>query len=111
MSSAASHRQSRLSVSVVRDAPSTSVIVAGDLDARTTPELDGILGGVIALEDGPVTVDLSAIEFVGSAGAHSLLDARRELADRGRRLVLVGVPSTAARLLTIVGWDAAEPAP
>lgn len=47
---------------------------------------------------------------MGSAGAHSLLDARRELFGRGRRLELFGVPTTVARLLDIVGWDAAEPA-
>ncbi len=110
MSSAASDRQSRLSVRVTRDGSSASVIITGDLDAHTAPELDGILGGVIALEDGPVIVDLSAIDFVGSAGAHSLLDARRELFGRGRRLELFGVPTTVARLLDIVGWDAAEPA-
>lgn len=107
-SAASQHHQSRMSVQLACDGSSTTVIVAGDIDALTAPELDGILGGVIALEDGPVTVNLSAIQFMGAAGARALLGARRDLSHVGRRLDLVGVPPTVERVLAIVGWHTAE---
>lgn len=107
MSSAASQGSSRLTVQLARDARSTSVVVGGDLDALTAAEFDGILGGVIALEEGAVTVDLSALDFMGAAGARSLLAARRNLSELGRRLDLVDAPPPVARVLAIVGWEGA----
>ncbi len=71
MSSAVSHPRDRVFVQLAQDGASTSVVVGGDLDALAAPELDGILGGVIALDDGSVTVDLSGLDFVGAAGARS----------------------------------------
>lgn len=108
MPSAAPHRQSRVTVQLTRDRHATSVVVRGELDALTIPEFDGILGGVIALDDGAVTVDLSAVDFMGAAGARSLLEARRELSALGRTLEVVDAPLPVARLLAIIGWDGVE---
>lgn len=111
LSSAASHRQSRLSVQLAKVGTSTSVVLGGDLDALTAPELDGIIGGVIALDDGSVTVDLSGLGFMGAAGARSLLSAHRELTEVGRKLDLIDAPPTVARLLAIVGLQVVETLP
>ena len=46
-----------------------------------------------------VVVDLSAVDFADSATLHVLLDARRDLAERGGRLVLAGPLSAGARRL------------
>ncbi len=109
MSSAVSHPRDRVFVQLAQDGTWTSVVVGGDLDVLTAPELDGVLGGVIALDDGSLTVDLSGLDFMGAAGARSLLDAHRDLAEHGRQLDLVDAPPTVARLLAIVGWEDVEP--
>ncbi|MBA2496875.1 MAG: STAS domain-containing protein [Acidimicrobiia bacterium] len=100
-----------MSVQLAKVGTSTSVVLGGDLDALTAPELDGIIGGVIALDDGSVTVDLSGLGFMGAAGARSLLSAHRELTEVGRKLDLIDAPPTVARLLAIVGLQVVETLP
>jgi stage II sporulation protein AA (anti-sigma F factor antagonist) len=54
---------------------------------------------VTRIDGARVVVDLSAAVFADSATLHVLLDARRELADRGGRLVLAGPLSAGLRRL------------
>jgi anti-sigma B factor antagonist len=59
-----------------------------------------------------LVIDLADVTFVDSSSLRELLHARAELESRGARLVLVGVPPNARRLLEMTGtlelFDLAE---
>ena len=70
------------------------IVVRGELDELTAPELEDALD---ACDDGwPVIVDLSNIAFISSAGIHSLLRERQV------RIALVCPPGNVMRLFEIV---------
>lgn len=74
------------------------LVVTGDLDLATAPELRTAfteLGG-----NEPVTVDLAELTFIDSSGIHALLRCARDL-DGGAPLVLANVPDWALRLFEI----------
>ena len=68
------------------------VVVRGELDELTTPELDE----AIDADDVPAIVDLSNIVFISSAGINALLR------DRPARTSLVCPPGNVLRLFEIV---------
>jgi anti-sigma B factor antagonist len=69
------------------------LVIRGELDELTAPELDTAIDGH---RDGwPVVIDLSETEFMSSAGLHVLLRGRE-------RLAIVCPPGNIRRLLEIV---------
>jgi anti-anti-sigma factor len=73
------------------------VVVRGELDELTAPELERAID---ACPPGwPLVIDLGGIEFMSSAGLHVLLR------ERVRRLTLVRPPEQIARLFEIVDAD------
>jgi anti-anti-sigma factor len=77
-----------LEVTVTREGGAIVVAVAGELDAASTPELEGPLGQATA-DGGAVVLDLSSCEFVDSTGLHAIIDARGAVEGRGGRFALV----------------------
>jgi anti-sigma B factor antagonist len=61
--------------------------VAGELDLDGAPRLCAAIESAALDED--VVVDLSRVAFCDSTGLKALLDASREVAVRGRRLVVI----------------------
>jgi anti-anti-sigma factor len=70
------------------------VVVRGELDELTTPELDVVIDDYPAGQ--PVILDLSKLTFVSSAGIHALLR------ERPTRTALVCPPGNVMRLFEIV---------
>jgi anti-anti-sigma factor len=64
------------------------VVLRGDLDMRSAPELAGVLKALI--DDGPseVVVECSALSFIDSSGVSVLVSAQRRLEKEHRRLLL-----------------------
>jgi anti-anti-sigma factor len=81
----------------IHDAGEHVLQLEGELDLAAAPELRRRLeeaGGV-------VVIDLSRVTFIDSAVLKELLRARMEMAERGGRLVLAGVPRPVRRLLDL----------
>lgn len=70
------------------------VVLSGELDELTTPELDELLDD--SPGDVPVLIDLSGVTFVSSAGIHALLRERKA------STALVCPPGSVMRLFEIV---------
>jgi anti-anti-sigma factor len=70
------------------------VLVRGELDEVTAPMLDEAIDASHA--NWPVIVDLSAVEFITSAGLHAVLR------ERPLALSIVAPPGNVARLFEIV---------
>lgn len=90
-------------VSTIGTADALVVAIKGDLDLASAGEL---VGAVEALEPlvAPVTVDVSGLEFVDSAGLRALLNVRERVERSSRaRLRLVGVGGELHSLLELCG--------
>ena len=79
------------------------LVVRGELDLRTSPELEERLE---RLWNGPaelVILDLRQIEFMDSTGLRVLLGAHQRAQETGRRFALVRGADQVERVLTLTG--------
>ena len=88
---------SRLSVDLDGD----RLVVVGDIDAHTCPDLaerlDPLPGGA------DVHVDLAGVEFMDSSGLRVIIGAHQRATDEGRRIVLERPSTSVQRLIEISG--------
>jgi len=82
-----------------------SVSVQGRLDSSSAPELSEALEPVISVGDATVVLDLSATEYVSSAGLRVLLATTKRLKAAGRTFILCGVSSRIMEVIKVTGLD------
>src|SRR6516164_2736370 len=75
----------------------------GELDLRTSPELEQRLDRVWASGAELVILDLREIEFMDSTGLRILLGAHKRAQETGRRFALVRGADQVERVLTLTG--------
>jgi anti-sigma B factor antagonist len=76
---------------------------SGELDLRTSPELEERLNRVWASGAELVILDLRQIEFMDSTGLRVLLGAHQRAQDTSRRFALVRGADQVERVLTLTG--------
>jgi anti-anti-sigma factor len=91
------------SVAVHRGAARTRVVVCGELDRTTAPQLSAILRDRLSARD-DVVVDLLAVTFIDLGGVAALWSASCRAAGAGCRLD-VRATRRAARVFRLVGLD------
>ena len=77
--------------------------VAGELDLRTSPELEERLSRAFDAGAELVILDLRGIEFMDSTGLRVLLSAHQRAHESGRRFALVRGADQVERVLTLTG--------
>jgi anti-anti-sigma factor len=83
-----------------------TVVVAGDLDAMTAPDLAEVLDAQLTGQERELVVDLREVTFMSSAGLHLLLAATVNTAAAGIRLrVHTGSPAVERILRAAGGTD------
>jgi anti-sigma B factor antagonist len=83
--------------------PAVVLAVTGELDLRTSPELEERLGRVWASGAELVILDLRQIEFMDSTGLRVLLGAHQRAQETSRRFALVRGADQVERVLTLTG--------
>ncbi|MGV0735490.1 STAS domain-containing protein [Mycobacterium syngnathidarum] len=78
------------------------VTVTGTVDMLTAPKLEEAINSAVKSSPAAVVVDLSAVEFLASAGMGVLVAAREQLDDAARFAVVADGPAT-SRPLKLVG--------
>jgi anti-sigma B factor antagonist len=86
-----------------RDSDRTVVWLRGEHDASTVTELWETMGQAIALDDADLVVDLSGVEFMGSATVGVIIRARESLRPRSRSLTVRCPSRCAQRVLDLYG--------
>jgi anti-sigma B factor antagonist len=95
------------SVHTHNDEQAPVVVATGEIDMATAPMLERELTAAIQAGDGPVVLDLCEVTFFDSSGLRAAIVAHRELADRGRLLVLACQPDGhVRRTFTLAGVEA-----
>lgn len=80
------------------------VIVVGDVDTTSAPTLAGVLAKQSRAGTDALSVDLSAVTHLGSAGVNVLFNAVQRAADHHSDVTLVAPPrGTAHHVLSLVG--------
>ena len=85
------------------DADRTVVWLRGEHDAATVAALWETMGHAMALDDADLVVDLSGVEFMGSATVGVIIRARESLRPRSRSLTLRCPSRCAQRVLDLYG--------
>ncbi|GAA4765941.1 STAS domain-containing protein [Actinomycetospora chibensis] len=84
--------------------PRVAVVApAGDVDTATAGPLRAAIGEQVDAGAVHVVLDLSGVEFMGSAGLALLIAEREAAIAREGELRLAGVPRTAGRALSLTG--------
>ena len=81
-----------------------TVILDGELNTLTAPKLQS------ALQDDldqitELTIDLSAVRYISSAGLRVILEAEQELEDRGGGVTVRGAREEVREVFEVTGFD------
>ena len=71
-----------------RDGDAVVVVVEGNIDIHSSPELRGELKVAIEAKSARIVVDLAGVSFVDSSGLATLIEALQRLNRYGGKLVL-----------------------
>lgn len=81
----------------------TIAAVDGRMDSGTAPDLDRELKARIESGAANVVLDLSAVEYISSAGVRTLIVAARTCKAKNGRLVICGLNSYPEEVLRLAG--------
>lgn len=82
------------------------IVVEGELDMNTAPQLERELQGPVSEPGSPLLIDLSRCEFIDSTGIALLVRAWQQL---GGSFALCGVSAQVQRVLDITGLEESMP--
>jgi anti-sigma B factor antagonist len=93
--------------------PSTVVVTLAEVDVDNADQLRTQLARAVKRyveapgeHVEPLTIDLSAVQFLDSTGVAAILDADRSVRPVGGRIELVGVQHAVQRILEVTGvWE------
>lgn len=91
------------------DDHSQLVIVSGEVDLFTAPELKQRLLDAIDAGSQRLVVDLTETTFIDSSGLGTLIGARRRLSEREGRLIVVSTNPAIDRTMELTGLDQVFP--
>jgi anti-sigma B factor antagonist len=89
------------STSIRTDDGTAVVLVRGELDLATAPELDGVLSSCLGRGYTVVDVDMHEVTFMACAGINALIRNRRRADTVGGQVAVVRPSDVVARLLTL----------
>jgi anti-sigma B factor antagonist len=81
------------------------IVVSGETDLTTAPQLSHALTAQLASGAQNLTVDIAELTFADSASIRALVLAARTLHERGGDLVLLRPQPVVARVLSLLGAD------
>lgn len=89
-----------LSVDRTSDRGRDRLVVSGELDAFSAPDLKSVVAAASSEE---VALDLSAVTFIDSSGLAMIVESHQRLAAEGRRLVIAQRSDIVQRLFDLTG--------
>ena len=84
------------------DGGKTTIAVAGRVDTVTAPELEAALA-LSGVEE--LTIDLSGVPYMSSAGLRCLLTAQKTMMAQGGSMVVSGPQDAVREILDITGFS------
>lgn len=95
--------QSEFGVEVRTEGQAAIIVVRGELDLATSPELELQLRNFADTGNEQLVIDLRELEFMDSTGLSLIVKAHQRLSEEGRRLSIVRGSQQVQRLLDLTG--------
>jgi anti-anti-sigma factor len=95
----------RLTVETNADGAALRIVLRGEADVTSLPDLRGALAGIALDGTREVDLDVSGLAFLDVAALRHLTLFARELGEGGRRLRTRGATPAVAHLIRLVGVD------
>lgn len=95
--------QGQFRVEVRSEGTAAVVVVSGELDLASGPELEQTLEQLAEQPTELLVIDLRAVDFMDSTGLSIIVKAHQRFADAGRQLALVRGTPQVQRLLDLTG--------
>jgi anti-anti-sigma factor len=92
-----------LSINRRDEAGGAVLVLSGELDVVSAPALEQHLNEALSKPDARLTLDLSDLQFVDSAGVSVLIKAKKDAESHGRTLVLARPTEQVHRVFALVG--------
>jgi anti-anti-sigma factor len=92
-----------LTVSAAREGDGVRVVLAGELDIGSAPEVEQVLRKVESDGATTLTIDLRGLTFMDSTGLRMLVAADKRAKDEGRSLRIIRGPAPVQRILDLTG--------
>jgi anti-sigma B factor antagonist len=92
-----------LTVSDERVGDDARVVLAGELDIGSSPEVEKVLQRVEAGGPANLTIDLRGLTFMDSTGLRMLVAADKRARDQARTLRIIRGPAPVQRILDLTG--------
>ena len=93
-----------LCIDVVPDGAGATVVLAGEIDLATAPELQARLESLIDATTGDVAVDVARVTFLDSTGLHVIALVHRRLRDESRQLRVFNPATRCDVFSSSAGW-------
>ena len=77
----------------------------GRIDTQAAEQLDQVLQAAVEVGDTTIVVDMSAVEYISSAGLRSLADVLVKCRDEGGDLKIAALNERVTRVFKIIGFD------
>lgn len=90
-----------------RNAPrdEVAVVLAGEIDLATAPGILAAIMETVRDEPGTVVVDMAAVTFMDSSGAHMLVQAQAAADDHGVAFAILNSSEACRVVLEVSGLD------
>lgn len=98
-------RAEELSLCSQQDSGCSVVVVRGEVDISTAPQLSRFLDARLEEAGQALVVDVNHVTFLGAAGLAALVDARARANRCGRRFRILAAHSPVCRYLALVGLE------
>lgn len=98
-----------LTLRVAEKGSACTLVLAGELDLANAKSLAAALEQAESAGDGPLTIDLSELEFIDSTGIAVLVAAYRRLDGSARLCLIPSRASAVRRVMSLTGLDTELP--
>lgn len=96
-----------ISVATREEAGRSVLVVKGEVDVHTAPDLDAALTQVVEAGNYKLIVDLSAVDFLDSTGLGVLVKALKRVREHDGSLAVVTTTDRISKVFRITGLDSA----
>lgn len=94
-----------LSINRSTDKGVVRVLLAGEIDLRTSPELNEALAAIVSSRPRSVVVDLAGVQYIDSSGVGTLVNLKRQIERAGGAVALANPQTRVRNVLEITNLD------
>lgn len=97
--------RAQLAIQVVVSQQFHTVVLVGELDMASAPELPAVVSAICADEQRTIVLDLRQLTFIDSSGLQGLLNAHQDCRARGHDLRVIPGAENIQRVLELTGMN------